>query len=91
MKKIEFDIIISGAGYIGMSLACLLAKQNLKIAIIDNNYSYKNINAKSKFPSRIFAIASASMEIFKNIGIADHIKNHAQPINQILIDQVFNL
>jgi 2-octaprenyl-6-methoxyphenol hydroxylase len=90
MKKIEFDIIISGAGYIGMSIACLLAKQNLKIAIIDNNYSYKSVNAKSKFPSRIFAIASASMEIFKNIGIADHIKNHAQPINQILIEDCEN-
>ena len=90
MKKIEFDVIISGAGYVGMSLACLLAKQNLKIAVIDNNCSYKNDNAKSKFPSRIFAIASASMEIFKNIGIADQIRSHAQPINQILIEDCEN-
>ncbi|MFK7761527.1 MAG: FAD-dependent monooxygenase [Candidatus Midichloriaceae bacterium] len=90
MKKIEFEVIISGAGYVGMSLACLLAKQNLRIAIIDNNDSYKNVNAKSKFPSRIFAIASASMEIFKNIGIADQIMNHAQSINQILIEDCEN-
>lgn len=90
MKKIEFEVIISGAGYLGMSLACLLAKQNLRIAIIDNNDSYKNVNAKSKFPSRIFAIASASMEIFKNIGIADQIRNHAQSINQILIEDCEN-
>ena len=41
MKKTEFDIIISGAGYIGISLACLLAKQDLKIAIIDNDENYK--------------------------------------------------
>jgi len=86
MKKTEFDIIISGAGYIGISLACLLAKQDLKIAIIDNDETYKDANFKSKFPSRIFAIASASMEIFKNIGIADYIKSHAQAINQILIE-----
>ena len=91
MKKTEFDIIISGAGYIGMSLACLLAKQDLKIAIIDNDETYKNANFKSKFPSRIFAIASASMEIFKNIGIADYIKSHAQAINQILSENNENL
>ena len=90
MKKTEFDIIISGAGYIGMSLACLLAKQDLKIAIIDNYEAYKDANSKSKFPSRIFAIASASMEIFKNIGIAEYIKSHAQTINQILIEDCEN-
>lgn len=86
MKKENYDIIISGAGYIGMSLACLLAKQNLKIAIIDNftnNYTSKN---ESNLPSRTFAIASASMEIFKKIGIENKIKKFAQPINQILIE-----
>ena len=86
MKKENYDIIISGAGYIGMSLACLLAKQNLKIAIIDHvslNYTSKN---ESNLPSRTFAIASASMEIFKKINIENKIKKFAQPINQILIE-----
>ena len=90
MKKKNYDIIISGAGYIGMSLACLLAKQNLKIAIIDNfpnNYYQKNT---SNLPSRTFAIASASMEIFNKIGIESHIKINAQPINQILIEDYEN-
>lgn len=90
MTKIECDIIISGAGYIGMSLACLLARQSLKIAVISDNYSYTNISTKTKFPSRIFAIASASMKIFNNIGIAYQIMRHAQPINQILIEDCEN-
>ena len=90
MKKKNYDIIISGAGYIGMSLACLLTKQNFKIAIIGNfhnNYCEKN---KSNSPSRTFAIASASMEILKEIGIDNYVKVNAQPINQILIEDYEN-
>ncbi|MFQ3307211.1 MAG: 2-octaprenyl-6-methoxyphenol hydroxylase [Candidatus Midichloriaceae bacterium] len=81
----ECDIVISGAGYIGLTLACLLAKKNIKICVIDK----KNLNTISKnnhnVSGRLFAIASGSIAIFKKADAFSSIEKYSQPINKILI------
>ena len=85
MKKLEYDIVISGAGYVGLTLACLLAKNDLRIAIVNKGNIDDNLKMAPDLPSRLFAIAAASMEIFEDAGISKELINNSQPINQILI------
>lgn len=59
MEVTKQDIIISGASYVGMSLACLLAKQNLKVTLLDSSTNNSQYNTQAHIPSRVFAIASA--------------------------------
>ena len=84
MKKKNYDIIISGAGYIGMSLACLLAKQNLKIAIIDNfpnNYyqkrykKIKSVNSRSMLNHFAFHLSNPLTIFIRNFFLKFLTKN----------------
>ena len=88
MKNPRYDIIISGAGYIGSSLACLLARHGLKIALVDNYFDNTENCSRNNSPDRLFAIATASMKIFENIKIADKLRQGGQPINQILVEDL---
>ena len=81
----KYDIMISGAGYIGLTLACLLAKRGLKVAVIDKKNGRNDIKVHDDSPGRLFSIASASFEIFKSAGIEELLSSDAEPIKQILI------
>jgi 2-octaprenylphenol hydroxylase len=66
-KPQSFDIAIVGAGMVGLSLACALARLNLKIAIIDRS----TIPLKESwqgFDPRVSAIVKSSEYFLKNIG-----------------------
>lgn len=74
-KENEFDIVIAGAGMVGASLACLLAKSSLRVALLDRQV-LKNAAAmlerKStarKFDARVSAISQASQILFTDLGI----------------------
>ena len=71
----EFDIVIAGAGMVGASLACLLAKPPLRIALIDRKplVQYKG-NDSSELPSdnfdpRVSAVSQASQQLFRQLGV----------------------
>ncbi|WPX96860.1 FAD-dependent monooxygenase [Candidatus Bandiella euplotis] len=102
----KYDLIISGAGCIGLTFACLMAKSGLSVAVLNNTDIYaRNVLGIGKkrghdnkrfgvynppeilgqLPSRLFAIAAASLDIFEKAGILEVLKEHAQPINKILI------
>ena len=87
-KNFEFDIVISGASYIGMSLACVLAKYGLKIALIGNKYN--NYYIQKTLPSRQFAINVASIQFFQDIGIKKLLEDTSQPINQVIVEDLIN-
>ena len=87
-RKLEFDIVISGASYIGMSLACLLAKHRLKIALIGDNYN--NYHTTKSLPNKQFAIAAASIKFFQDIGIKKLLQDKGQPINQVIVEDLVN-
>lgn len=69
----EFDVAIVGAGMVGLSLACALARLNLSIVIIDqNNIAPKN--TWQGYDPRVSAIVKSSEHFLKNIGAWDFIK-----------------
>lgn len=72
--KIDFDIIIVGAGMVGASLACGLAEaaNELNIAVIDANAPELDWDTDS-YDMRVSAITRASQSLFKNIGVWQNI------------------
>ncbi|KAA0445857.1 MAG: 2-octaprenyl-3-methyl-6-methoxy-1,4-benzoquinol hydroxylase [Candidatus Thioglobus sp.] len=67
----NFDILIIGGGMVGQAFALSMAKQDLRIAIIEPN----NPNPKiaKDFHSRVSAITKTSVQFLQNIGIWDEI------------------
>ena len=77
MKR-QFDIVIVGAGMVGLTLANLLAQSehcdNLNITVIDAGKK-PTFTPESDVSLRVSAIASGSAEMFARIGVWDEIVN----------------
>lgn len=69
--KNHYDIIIVGGGMVGLTLACALAKTNLKIAIIEA-HAPKAVAADSEYGLRVSAISRASQQVFTHVGAWQH-------------------
>lgn len=75
----EFDVIIAGAGMVGASLACLLARLPLRVALIDRQ-PLRPADAEDsaqfsgdQFDPRVSAISQASKALFTDLGVWDAI------------------
>ncbi len=79
MKKT--DVLISGAGVVGMTLAYALAKYGLKVCIVDALDVSKTLN--NKFDGRAYAISYAPYTMLKTLGLWEQIGAEAQPIDEI--------
>ena len=82
--KSNSEIIIVGAGLIGLSTSLLLEKYNIKSTIIDKN-RLKLINNSTD--TRTTAVSQGSSRIFEKIGIWNKLKKNAQPIYQIKVSE----
>jgi 2-octaprenyl-6-methoxyphenol hydroxylase len=80
----NFDFIIIGGSFAGMTSALALSKisTDLKIAIIEKQ---DIINEDRKRDGRAYAISSASLQLFKEIGIYHETLPHAGKISDIKI------
>jgi 2-octaprenylphenol hydroxylase len=78
MKKHQFDVVIVGAGMVGLTLANLLARSeqydNLSITVIDAGKKPTFVPG-SDVSLRVSAIASGSAELFAQIDVWDEIVN----------------
>lgn len=86
-RRNDFDVIINGASYVGLTTACILAKNHIKVALINNRkvkIELQNDN-KSTIPSRLFALAKASEEYLIENELCNNLKSLSQPINGIFI------
>jgi 2-octaprenyl-6-methoxyphenol hydroxylase len=83
-KNYNFDIIIIGSSYCGMSCALALAKisSQLKIAIIEKEDVFAN---SKSVDGRAYAISSRSLNFFRKIGIFDQIQPYSGQIKDIKI------
>ncbi len=74
----RFDIVIVGAGMVGLTLANLLAQNehcdNLQITVIDAGKK-PTFTRESDVSLRVSAIASGSAELFAQLGVWDEIVN----------------
>lgn len=80
----NFDFIIIGGSFAGMTAALALANvsADLKIAIIERQDILKS---DRKRDGRAYAISSASLKLFKKIGIYDELQAEAGKISDIKI------
>jgi len=72
MDKKEFDLIILGAGLVGLTAANLCAKQGLSVAVIETKLPSLEWPEKS-YDLRCSAISRNSQTIFEKIGVWENI------------------
>ncbi|MAI83517.1 MAG: hypothetical protein CMM91_01085 [Rickettsiales bacterium] len=82
-KKVYFEICIIGSGLIGLVMALMLSKLNLKILLIDKT---NVLNKKKKHcDGRTTAISQGTKRIFDSLGFWKRLELFAQPIKKILV------
>jgi 2-octaprenyl-6-methoxyphenol hydroxylase len=79
----QCDVIIGGGGMVGLSLAIALAKGGLDVVVADP--VPQSTATGAQFDGRVCALAYASVRMFQALGVWDHLKSEAQPINDILV------
>ena len=68
----HYDVIINGGGMVGATLACLLAKQSLKVAVIEA-FETTPFTSGDEYDLRVSAISRASQNAFIEAGVWDDI------------------
>jgi 2-octaprenyl-6-methoxyphenol hydroxylase len=79
----RFDVMIAGAGLVGLTLGLALEKHGLTVCVIDP-LDITKTHAQG-FDGRHAAIASASARMLKAIGIWDFLEGQHQRINEIRV------
>ncbi len=77
------DIIIIGAGLVGITAACALAELGLNIIVIDS--ADLDEVRKKESDGRTCAIAAGSKRFFQKIGVWADMESHAGAINDIRV------
>ncbi|MCK4588068.1 MAG: FAD-dependent monooxygenase, partial [Gammaproteobacteria bacterium] len=77
----DYDLIIVGGGMVGASLACALANQPLRIAIIEA-VPYQT-DKQPSYDDRAIALSFGSRRIFDGLGLWPEIAPHTTAINRI--------
>jgi 2-octaprenyl-6-methoxyphenol hydroxylase len=80
--SLSCDVIISGGGLVGLSLALALDQGGLRVAVIDRLSSSEQLEAS--FDGRAAAIGFATYRMMQSLGIAQHI-GEVQPITNIMV------
>jgi 2-octaprenyl-6-methoxyphenol hydroxylase len=83
MDSERFDVIISGGGLVGQTLAIALAHHGLRSAIVDPADPAAAI--APDFDGRASAIASATWRMFEVLGLAEPLRAEACSIRQIWV------
>lgn len=81
MSKV--DVLISGGGMVGMTLALALAQGGLTVQVVDTQAPADTL--APSFDGRVSALAFAVIRMFRQLGVWDGLAPHAQPINEILV------
>ncbi|MFM6853122.1 MAG: FAD-dependent monooxygenase, partial [Sphingopyxis sp.] len=82
-KDAHADILISGGGLVGQTLAVSLAAHGLSSIIVDPQSPMTTLAAD--FDGRASAIASASWRMMQAIGVAPYLAGHGCPIERIWV------
>jgi 2-octaprenyl-6-methoxyphenol hydroxylase len=78
-----FDVIIAGGGLTGLPLALALAKGGFEVAVVDT--LDPAVDVDPAFDGRVSSIADASLRMLQELGIAQHLDDQLQPINDIVV------
>ncbi|HEX7872504.1 MAG TPA: UbiH/UbiF/VisC/COQ6 family ubiquinone biosynthesis hydroxylase [Sphingobium sp.] len=81
----RFDVIITGGGLVGLTLAIALSRHGLTIAVVDP--ADPDVVLASGFDGRVSSIASASWKMFEALGLADRLRDKCNPIERIWVSE----
>ena len=81
--KHKYDIIIVGAGFIGLTLSLMLSKSGLKVCLLEKKKKTLNDN-------RTTAISQGTKRIFEKLELWKYLKKNSQPIKKIVISESDN-
>ncbi len=79
----DYDIIIIGGGMVGASLACALARSELRIAVVEAHPLRSH--SQPSFDARAIALAEGSRRIFQGLGLWPGLADGVTPIERIHI------
>ena len=86
------EVIIVGGGMVGLSLALMLAKQQISVKLLEAmeypNYDDENLAPyHSNFDARNSALSRRSVQIYQELGLWDALQEHAVPILEVNITE----
>jgi 2-octaprenylphenol hydroxylase len=76
---LNYDLILVGAGPVGLALACALGKSSLKIAVISNTVP------STISDQRVSALTRASQRIFESLDVWTTIAEHVSPYRHMQV------
>jgi 2-octaprenyl-6-methoxyphenol hydroxylase len=79
----QTDVIVSGGGMVGLTLALALAQGGLKILVVDALPPEKMV--APEFDGRVSALAYAAVRMMRALNVWPHLQARAQPIGEILV------
>jgi 2-octaprenyl-6-methoxyphenol hydroxylase len=79
----RFDVMISGGGMVGLTLGLACAQGGLTTLVIDAATPATTL--APQFDGRVSALAYASVRMLRALEVWDGLKDHAQPIAEILV------
>lgn len=86
MAPKQTDIIVSGAGAAGLTLAVLLARAGLRVAVIDP--ADKKVLSDATLTGRTVALMNSSLNILKATGVWPALTNISNPLKTMTIIDV---
>ena len=79
----QTDVIISGGGMVGLTLALALGRGGLKVVVVDTLPPAETM--VPAFDGRVSALAYAAIRMMRALEVWPHLEAHAQPIREILV------
>lgn len=84
----DFDVVIVGAGMVGATIACGLARSNLKVAVIDHQKAKAYIENERPH-IRVSAISFASEQVLKHVGAWNYISSKRNcPYRRLAVNEM---
>ena len=78
MKEINTDVLIVGAGLVGLVAAHCLSSLNYKVTLVDKK---KSINSKNSFKdTRTVAVSEGSKIFLESLSLWGFLESYAEPI-----------
>ena len=86
------EVIIVGGGMVGLSLALMLAKQNMAVKLLEaiKYPNYDDVNLApyhSSFDARNSALSRRTVQIYQELGLWSALQEHATPILEVNITE----
>ena len=80
----DAEVALVGAGTVGSSLACSLAKQGIKVILLDRD-SPLDLSKTSRLEGRAVALNLSSIDLFDELGIWSELKKTGTPFNRMFV------